>query len=242
MWIAAATAKTHSVHSTERWPLSFCTQRAGDPHRQGTSSVNRRRFVGPDEDPPAAKLQERAAGLRSLRSFTFVPDGPIGIYSDDVRHNGIRSSGLFPAAFGAHRQVDSRWLEDQLPTTALGGVPAADDGRSSLSLKGNIRFLQPRTAKAGNDVHPGRTMTMRMAIISTYPPRPCGIGTFSRDLRSALLEGDSALEVDVVSIIRDHHATAESEVLSVIRQDVRADYAAVPALLDGRLVNVASAR
>jgi glycosyltransferase involved in cell wall biosynthesis len=81
-------------------------------------------------------------------------------------------------------------------------------------------------------------MTMRMAIISTYPPRPCGIGTFSRDLRSALLEGDPALEIDVVSIIRDHHAAAEPEVLSVIRQDVRADYVAVPALLDGRGTDV----
>jgi len=29
---------------------------------------------------------------------------------------------------------------------------------------------------------------MRVAIVSTYPPRPCGIGTFSRDLRAALLE------------------------------------------------------
>ena len=81
-------------------------------------------------------------------------------------------------------------------------------------------------------------MTMRMAIISTYPPRPCGIGTFSRDLRSALLESDDSLEIDVLSIIRDHHATPEPEVLSVIRQDVRADYVAVPALLDGRGTDV----
>ena len=81
-------------------------------------------------------------------------------------------------------------------------------------------------------------MTMRMAIVSTYPPRPCGIGTFSRDLRSALLGVDSALDIDVVSIVRDHHAAPEPEVLSVIRQDVRADYVAVPALLDGRGTDV----
>ncbi|MEP6560202.1 MAG: glycosyltransferase family 4 protein [Nakamurella sp.] len=81
-------------------------------------------------------------------------------------------------------------------------------------------------------------MTMRMAIISTYPPRPCGIGTFSRDLRSALLDSDDGLEIDVVSIIRDHHAPPEPEVLSLIRQDVRADYVAVPALLDGRGTDV----
>jgi len=81
-------------------------------------------------------------------------------------------------------------------------------------------------------------MTMRLAVISTYPPRPCGIGTFSRDLRSALLEADSSLEIDVLSIVRDHHSTTASEVLSVIRQDVRADYVAVPALLDGRGTDV----
>ena len=84
----------------------------------------------------------------------------------------------------------------------------------------------------------GSAMTMRMAIVSTYPPRPCGIGTFSRDLRSALLEVDSSLEIDVVAIVRDHHSSTEPEVLSVIRQDVRADYVAVPALLDGRGTDV----
>src|SRR6476646_3185817 len=81
-------------------------------------------------------------------------------------------------------------------------------------------------------------MTMRMAIISTYPPRPCGIGTFSRDLRSALMEVDPSLGIDVVAIVRDHHSSPEPEVLSVIRQDVRADYVAVPALLDGRGTDV----
>jgi len=81
-------------------------------------------------------------------------------------------------------------------------------------------------------------MSLRLAVVSTYPPRPCGIGTFSRDLRSALLEVDPTLDIDVVSIVRDHHAIGEPEVLSVIRQDVRADYVAVPALLDGRGTDV----
>ena len=80
--------------------------------------------------------------------------------------------------------------------------------------------------------------TLRLAIVSTYPPRPCGIGTFSRDLRHALLAADPSLEIDVLSIVRDHHSTSEPEVLSVIRQDVRADYVAVPALLDGRGTDV----
>jgi glycosyltransferase involved in cell wall biosynthesis len=81
-------------------------------------------------------------------------------------------------------------------------------------------------------------MTMRLAIVSTYPPRPCGIGTFSRDLRSALLEVEQDLDIDVVAVVRDHHASTAPEVLSVIRQDVRADYVAVPAVLDGRGTDV----
>ena len=81
-------------------------------------------------------------------------------------------------------------------------------------------------------------MNMRMAIVSTYPPRPCGIGTFSRDLRSALIGADPSLRVDVISIVRDQLSSPAPEVLSVIRQDVRADYFATPALLTGSGIDV----
>jgi glycosyltransferase involved in cell wall biosynthesis len=77
-----------------------------------------------------------------------------------------------------------------------------------------------------------------MAIVSTYPPRPCGIGTFSRDLRSALIGADPSLRVDVVSIVRDQVSSPPPEVLSVIRQDVRSDYVSTPALLTGRGIDV----
>lgn len=79
---------------------------------------------------------------------------------------------------------------------------------------------------------------MRVAIVSTYPPRPCGIGTFARDVRQALIETDPSVEVDVLSIVRDQNAPTEPEVLSVIRQEVRADYVAAPALLDARGTDV----
>ena len=81
-------------------------------------------------------------------------------------------------------------------------------------------------------------MNMRMAIVSTYPPRPCGIGTFSRDLRSALIGADPSLRVDVVSIVRDQVSSTPPEVLSVIRKDVRSDYVSTPALLTGRGIDV----
>ena len=47
---------------------------------------------------------------------------------------------------------------------------------------------------------------MRVAIVSTYPPRACGIAVFSADLREALCQSDSSTTVDIVSIVRDEGA------------------------------------
>ena len=41
--------------------------------------------------------------------------------------------------------------------------------------------------------------TLRVGVVSTYPPRACGIGTFSRDLRDALLGADASSAVDVAA-------------------------------------------
>jgi glycosyltransferase involved in cell wall biosynthesis len=79
---------------------------------------------------------------------------------------------------------------------------------------------------------------MRIAIVSTYPPRPCGIGTFSRDLRSALLAADDSVDVDVVSIVRESSGPGEPEVVAAIHQDVRSDYAAVARTLTSRGTDV----
>jgi glycosyltransferase involved in cell wall biosynthesis len=79
---------------------------------------------------------------------------------------------------------------------------------------------------------------MRVAVVSTYPPRPCGIGIFSRDLRSAILDADASTAVDVVSIVRDPNRRDEPEVVAAIRQDVRSDYAAVARTLTSRGTDV----
>jgi glycosyltransferase involved in cell wall biosynthesis len=65
---------------------------------------------------------------------------------------------------------------------------------------------------------------MRVAIVSTYPPRPCGIAVFSADLREALGHSDSSTSVDIVSIVRDEVRTHPPEVIQTIRQDVASDY------------------
>jgi glycosyltransferase involved in cell wall biosynthesis len=68
---------------------------------------------------------------------------------------------------------------------------------------------------------------MRVAIVSTYQPRHCGIAVFSGDLRAALLEADSSLAVDIVSISRgDNSRSRPPEVVATIRQEVASDYRA----------------
>ncbi len=79
---------------------------------------------------------------------------------------------------------------------------------------------------------------MRVAIVTTYPPRPCGIGMFSHDLRDALVETDPSSPVEIVSVVRDPRQVAEPEVVAAIRQDVRSDYAAVAADLTFRGTDV----
>ena len=79
---------------------------------------------------------------------------------------------------------------------------------------------------------------MRVAIVSTYQPRPCGIAVFSSDLRAALVETDSSLAVEIVSIIRDGPHAHPPEVVATIRQDVAGDYAAAASELRRRDVDV----
>ncbi|HEU5484273.1 MAG TPA: glycosyltransferase, partial [Microlunatus sp.] len=79
---------------------------------------------------------------------------------------------------------------------------------------------------------------MRVAVVTTYPPRPCGIGMFSHDLRDAVLEADPSTAVDVVSIVHDPGQVGEAEVVATIRQDVRSDYAAVAGALTSRGADV----
>jgi glycosyltransferase involved in cell wall biosynthesis len=79
---------------------------------------------------------------------------------------------------------------------------------------------------------------MRVAIVSTYPPRACGIGTFSRDLREALLGAEGVSAVDLAAIVRNANAEQAPEVAVRIHQDDRGDYAAAARTLDRRGVDV----
>ena len=80
--------------------------------------------------------------------------------------------------------------------------------------------------------------TMRVGIVSTYPPRACGIGTFSRDLRQALLGADSVAAVDLVAIVRGDEADQAPEVVARVHQDHRGEYSAAARLLERRGADV----
>jgi glycosyltransferase involved in cell wall biosynthesis len=74
-------------------------------------------------------------------------------------------------------------------------------------------------------LHPARTRpaTTRLAIVSTYAPRRCGIATFSEDLRSALAQVAPDLAVSVYAVDRDR-LDHPDEVDMAIRTDSVDDY------------------
>ena len=86
-----------------------------------------------------------------------------------------------------------------------------------------------------NGAAPGApATTMRVGVVSTYPPRICGIGTFSRDLRDALLAAEGVSAVDLAAIVRDDDGESAREVVARIHQDQRGDYAAAARVLERR--------
>jgi len=75
---------------------------------------------------------------------------------------------------------------------------------------------------------------LRTAIVSTFPPRACGIGTFAADLRGSLI-GTCALEVaDLVAVVHEPSSPQRRGVLATIAQAVRGDYVRTARML-GRL-------
>src|ERR1700693_5133003 len=65
---------------------------------------------------------------------------------------------------------------------------------------------------------------MRTAIVSTYPPRACGIGTFAADLRSPLIGATGIRRADIVAVVSEPSRPQRRGLLSTIGQSVRGDY------------------
>jgi len=75
---------------------------------------------------------------------------------------------------------------------------------------------------------------MRTAIVSTFPPRACGIGTFAADLRATLPATDAVNVVDLVAVVHEPSSPQRRGVLATIAQAVRGDYVRTARML-GRL-------
>ncbi|MGZ4354585.1 MAG: glycosyltransferase, partial [Gaiellaceae bacterium] len=75
---------------------------------------------------------------------------------------------------------------------------------------------------------------MRTAIVSTYPPRACGIGTFAADVRAALLGVDGISRVDKVVIVNEPTRPQRPGLVATVAQAVRGDYVRAARIL-GRL-------
>ncbi len=65
---------------------------------------------------------------------------------------------------------------------------------------------------------------MRTAIFSTFPPRACGIGTFSFDVHAALLDVDDVDDVRALVVVDEPSSPQRPEILQTVSQGARGDY------------------
>jgi glycosyltransferase involved in cell wall biosynthesis len=79
---------------------------------------------------------------------------------------------------------------------------------------------------------------MRAAIVSTYPPRACGIGTFAADVRASLIGLDEVESVAKVVIVDDPSRPQRPGVVATITQGTRGDYVRAARILGRRNVEV----
>jgi len=75
---------------------------------------------------------------------------------------------------------------------------------------------------------------VRTAIVSTYPPRACGIGTFAADVRATLLGVAGVERADLVAVVNEPSSPQRRGLLATIAQAVRGDYVRTARML-GRL-------
>jgi len=75
---------------------------------------------------------------------------------------------------------------------------------------------------------------VRAAIVSTFPPRACGIGAFSADLRASLRGTGTVEVVDLVAVVHEPSRPQRRGLLATIAQAVRGDYVRTARML-GRL-------
>jgi len=84
----------------------------------------------------------------------------------------------------------------------------------------------------------GAPAGMRAAIVSTYPPRACGIGAFAADSRIALMGLDEIEAVAKVVVVDDPSRPQRPGVVATISQGTRGDYVRAARILGRHDVDV----
>jgi glycosyltransferase involved in cell wall biosynthesis len=79
---------------------------------------------------------------------------------------------------------------------------------------------------------------VRTAIVSTYPPRACGIGTFAADVRATLLGVPGIERAELVAVVNEPSSPQRRGLLGTIAQNVRGDYVRSARMLDRLDVDV----
>jgi glycosyltransferase involved in cell wall biosynthesis len=75
---------------------------------------------------------------------------------------------------------------------------------------------------------------VRTAIVSTFPPRACGIGAFAADLRPALLGVPDIARVEMVVVVNEPSRPQRPGLVATVAQEVRGDYVRAARIL-GRI-------
>lgn len=79
---------------------------------------------------------------------------------------------------------------------------------------------------------------LRAAIVSTFPPRACGVGTFAADVRASLIGLDEIESVVKVVVVNEPSRPQRPGVLATISQGTRGDYVRAARILGRREVDV----
>jgi glycosyltransferase involved in cell wall biosynthesis len=98
---------------------------------------------------------------------------------------------------------------------------------------------QVRDATTALGIRARKGRLSHIALIGNYPPRQCGIATFTADVRTAMLGAANQLKVDVVAMSDGEDIKYGAAVDHVIRQDDVSDYLVVARRLNESGVELA---
>ena len=79
---------------------------------------------------------------------------------------------------------------------------------------------------------------MRVAVVSTYAPKACGIAVFSGDLRTAMIAADPGCRVDIVAVVDDLTPPTAPEVATTVSRDDQGSYRAAAREVVGHGIDV----